>query len=478
VKAPQIRLLLVLVTVLGFAAWAMGLTWSVRGLRHQVEEQVGWLITVSAWERDPGDAEVHQEVLQLVPDMRVRLATSPEAHDVLDAVETSLLGTDSAAQQRAAQRLSPLIRRANAQVSAALGSRWDQVMVLVFLGMAFAFAALLQMALRQQEQEALASSERALKATEDRLARVGVGLLCIDDDNTVRSANEVARGLAAAEDSVDDWWRAVDQRMRRPGAVPCRLCARPAHVGRTEVQDSTRMGQRVLEVVFGGHAHDLEHGEQLVVLIRDITDQRRRLVLGGVAERMSDSRQLSQGVARALTGRAMRLVRGLRAMADDLDDSRVDEAIAVGEELRELGRSVGVFANDQEGPCDVAATCRAAAALVRPQLPKTVDLNVIVPEGLEAHVRPGRFAQALFTQLLRSADACRDGRDHTMTLAVSKEGSTIRVDLIDDRDPESPRSVPAPLSATEELFQAAGARFTRADADGSYVATIRVAAVE
>lgn len=475
---PQIRLYLLLAAVLGFTAWALGLTWSVGNLRNELEEQVGWQIATARWERDPSNASAAEAVRAIVPEMRGRLGTTPEARDALDVVEASLSRRDIAAQKRAAETLSPLIRRANGNVSIELGNRWDQVTLLVLLALAFAFAAVLLQALRQQDQQARVSSERALSAAQDRLSRVGVGLLCIDHDNTVHAPNEVAKGLAAARESIDDWWQSIDGAMRRPGTVPCQICAKPVHLGRCEVQDATRMGQRVVEVVFGGHAHDLEHGEKLVILVRDITEQRRRQVLGGVADRLADTRDLSRGLSRAMTGRTTRLVRGLRGLARSHDELDFEEVIGLADELRTLGRSMALLANDAKGPSDITESCRTAERLVRPQLSPQVRLQLDVPENMRAHTRPARFTHALFTELLRAAEACADGADHKVELLARREGSNIVVEIRDDRDPQGPQSKHGAVSATHELFQAAGASLVRKDSLDRHLAAIRVASVD
>jgi hypothetical protein len=347
---------------------------------------------------------------------------------------------------------------------------------LVFLGLAFAFAAVLLQALRQRDQHALQTTERALSAAQDRLSRVGVGLLCVDDENHVHAPNEVAKGLAAAHPSLDAWWAGIDTAMRRPGSVPCQICGKPVPLGRCEVTDATRMGQRMVEVVFGGHAHDLEHGEKLVVLVRDITEQRRRQVLGGVADRLAGTRDLSRGISRAMTGRTTRLVRALRGLARLHDDVDLIEVSELAEELRDLGRSMALFATDTSGPSDVTDSCWAAARLVRPQLSPQVRLQVEVPDGLRAHTRPSSFTHALFTELLRAAEACADGADHKVVLSARREGGHIVVEIRDDRDPESPRSRTAPISATQELFQAAGATLARRGTLDRHVASIRVQA--
>ncbi len=478
VWTPQIRLYVMLVAVLGFTAWTLDLIWSVDNLRHQLDEQVGWQIATARWERNPSDPSAAEAVRAMVPEMRARLGTTPDARDTLDAVEVSLSRRDITTQEQAAEALSSRIRRANDHVSIELGSRWDQVTILLLLALAFAFAAVLLQALRQKDRRARVSSERALNAAQDRLSRVGVGLMCIDHDNTVHAPNEVAKGLAAARGSIDEWWLSIDASIRRPGTVPCHVCAKPVHVGRCEVQDATRMGQRVVEVVFGGHAHDLEHGEKLVILVRDITEQRRRQVLGGVADRLADTRDLSRGLSRAMTSRTTQLVRGLRRLARSNEEMDFDEVAGLAEELRTLGRSVALLANDAKGPSDITESCRTVESLVRPQLSPQVQLHLDVPKNMRAHTRPARFTHALFTELLRATEACADGAEHKVELLGRREGTNIVVEIRDDRDPKGPQSKQGAVSATHELFQAAGASLVRDDSLERHVASIRVASVD
>ncbi len=464
-----------MVLVLGFTAWGLGLTWEVSGLRRDLAEQVGWQITLSSLEHQPGDGRAADTVRAILPAMAERLGSG--SADAIRALEGAVAAGDPIAQRRTTAALIPHVRGSNATLSARLGNRWDQVTVLVFTALGFAFALLLLEVWREQDQDARQKSKRALRASEDRLARVGVALLVIDDQDQVSVSNEVARGLAQAHGSVEDWWKGVARSMRRPGTVPCQDCGRPMPLGRCEARDETRMGTRILEVVFGGHAHDLEHDDKLVLLVRDITDTRRRQVMGGIDDRLADTRDLVRVIARGLSAPATRLTRALRELQERAPDRAVEDALELATELRDFGSSLAILTQETKGACDVSTACDTAERLVRAQLAHNIVLVSQVKDGLRGHARSARLTQAVFTILLRAATACADGQPHRVTLRAGKAGAHIVIEVEDDRDPGGPGSKPPPPSITQEMFLVAGASFDRADAD-THLAIIRVAALE
>lgn len=137
---------LVFAALLAFAVWAVSLSFTVRTLRDEVEQRVGWLrVITEALASDAPSAEL------LGP-------TFEAMRDASDAPAVAELGAEGA-QRLEAQALdaawlaqaSRALRGETGQLSAALGARWSELTVLVVIALflAWLLAALYVVARRQ-----------------------------------------------------------------------------------------------------------------------------------------------------------------------------------------------------------------------------------------------------------------------------------------------------------------------------------------
>lgn len=448
---------------MAFAAWSTWLTWDVRLLRDQVAEQVGWQIAITQAANESPDARSHA-VGPLLAGMRSRFADAPAAQSAITELEQALKDGDNDRYDAAAQRLIPHIRMSNGAISGQLGARWDQVALLVFLSLGFAVSALVLTALRDRDQLILVSTTHDLQATKDRLSRVGVGLIGLDDKDNVVFSNEVANGLAARAADVGAWWTSIMTLVHRPGAVPCAVCGEPVGVGRVDVEDQSGAGVRVVEVVFGGHAHDIVESHHHVVLVRDVTEQRRSHVLTVLDERLTSVEHLATALADDLDEPLGQLLDALAAARTPSEhEGAIERAQRAAEYLQVAVSGMRVLAGHQTpGVTDAGLACQRAAQLVRHRVPQQTQLVTQIATDLPVSAQGGKLTQVVFSVLSEAIEACRnDGGQHSVKLDAFSNGHQVVISVTDDRDPRSiPTVMVANRSVTRERVEALGGHLT------------------
>jgi len=423
---------------MAFASWAIWLAADVRGLRSRVETQVGWLIVLSE-ARDEASRGAPAPV-PLDPVLDEMVARFDE-EAVRQAVAALRVAVDAGDHDEVAAiiggELMPRIRRENAVVSRYLGSRWDQVSLLVFVSLCFAVVALGMAMLRQRSEDRLLDAEQRRRLNEERLARVGVGLLAVDASGAVVFANDVVHDLAARQ-GVSSWWQALVGPVDLPGWVTCRDCGGRARVGRLVATDPGAAGSRSLEMVFGGHAHDLSRAPHQVVLVRDVTEQRRQEARSLLESKLSSLDDLAGGVVHQLNS-PLQVVLGTLQLARREAQGEalelVEEALEGARRMSDVVTGLQVLRRDPAASeVAVEEVCSAAQRLVLPLYHGTARLELRVVGGLRVRAEPAQLT-AVVHELLR--DAVMASVDtpsaSTVSLAAFRDGSQVVIEVRDER---------------------------------------------
>ena len=425
------------VVVVAFAMWSTWLWLDVRTLRDSIGTQVGWLITLSeARDEASKGAAMPPDLGEVLDALARRFADEPQVVASVEAVrQASADGRSADAAALLTGELLPRIRRENGRISAKLGSRWDQVTALVFVSLCFALMALVMALLRQKSEDQLADAIARRRATEERLARVGVGLVGLGGDGEVLFANDVVESFVR-RDGIASWWDALTRGRHLPGAVPCATCGRPARVGRITADDPTGPGVRTIELVFGGHAHDLSAEAYEVVLVRDVTERQRQEARNLLESKLSSLDDLAGGVVHQLNSPLQVVVGSLQLARRDAEGEvaeLVDEAL---EGARRMGDVVtGLQVLRSAAPASVvsvAEVCRAVERLALPLCHGVVRLDVVVDGEPRVRADPARLASVLH-ELVRDAVLTNQGDGVTGAVELHAERAD-EVVLIEVRD--------------------------------------------
>jgi signal transduction histidine kinase len=264
--------------------------------------------------------------------------------------------------------------------------------------------------------------------------------------------------------------------------VPCAICGAAATVGRVDVEDHTGMGVRVLEVVYGGHAHDLRQPHHDVVLVRDVTEQLRKQVLNVLEERMSTVEELASGLAAQVEGPLKGLLRHLSqagTTADEETANAIKKAQFDAIMLRDAVVGFRVMgAGLPGGTADAAIACRHAVQLVQHRIGRRTELVTRHGEDLTVRVDGAALTQVVFSLLSDAVEACRGDRGrHHILIASTVEADSVWIEITDDRDPRSvPNEIVARTVARERVV-ALGATLEMFRTGGKHVARVQLKSV-
>ncbi|MGE0710392.1 MAG: response regulator [Planctomycetota bacterium] len=318
----------------------------------------------------------------------------------------------------------------------------------------------------------LALSERRYATT---LASIGDGVVATDAGGRVTFLNPVAERLTgwplaeAAGRPLSEVFRIIDERTRAPVEDPVqKVLQTGAVVGLAN--HTVLQGRGGREVPIDDCAAPILDDEGalsgVVLVFRDVSEERRREEVLRQAQKMEAVGQLAGGIAHdfnnlltVLNGYCSLVREGLEA--DSPWQGPLEEMARTGQRAADLTRQLLAFARKQlvqPRALDLGQVVSASATMLRRLIPATVELRVeLDPRPATILADPGQLEQVVLNLVLNARDAMPGGGRILLRSALDAERVTLSVE--DDGQgmpPEVLARVWEPFFTTKELGRGTG----------------------
>ncbi|MCO4743771.1 MAG: PAS domain-containing protein [Proteobacteria bacterium] len=123
------------------------------------------------------------------------------------------------------------------------------------------------------QRRVVAATAEKSRLLEHATRAVGIGIAMRTRKHKLVDPSPMLREIVEAWKNVDDWWASLQNSLELPPSVDCPSCSAKQVVGSTRVTVLDPKGQqRVFELTFTGHGHEVQHDQLVnVLLIEDVT---------------------------------------------------------------------------------------------------------------------------------------------------------------------------------------------------------------
>jgi PAS domain S-box-containing protein len=185
---------------------------------------------------------------------------------------------------------------------------------------------------------------------------------------------------------------------------------------------------------------DLDGEPGIVVIARDVTEQRALQARLAAADRMASLGTLAAGVAHEINNPLAYAMTNVQYALDHVRDpklrSMLGEAFHGMERVRDIVRDLKTLtrgSDEQQGSVDLAGVIRSALQMARHEIKHRACVACELEDGLVVHGNEGRLAQLFLNLLVNAAQAIPEGAidEHEIRVSARVVGSAVVIEVAD-----------------------------------------------